>query len=143
VAPLDRHLAGLLLAQPGDPRLVMRGGEPVDCVILEDSVSLQHKILHLDAFADPNRRLIPSRKHPDKIAALVVGAPAEWPREDAPDPSADQLILRCVPGGFPVITNVGFGHQPLKIQFPLGCRVEFEFGGDRPVLRYLEDFVTS
>jgi hypothetical protein len=33
VAPLDRDLAGPVLAQPrdqrGDPRLVMRGGEPV------------------------------------------------------------------------------------------------------------------
>jgi muramoyltetrapeptide carboxypeptidase len=79
----------------------------------------------------------------DGIAALVVGAPADWPREDAPDASVDELILRCVPDGFPVITNVGFGHQPRKIQFPLGCRVEFDLRGERPVLRYLEDFVTS
>jgi muramoyltetrapeptide carboxypeptidase len=79
----------------------------------------------------------------DGIAALVVGAPADWPREDAPDASVDELILRCVPDGFPVITNVGFGHQPRKIQFPLGCRVEFDLGGERPVLRYVEDFVTG
>ena len=56
---------------------------------------------------------------------------------------ADELILRCVPDGFPVITNVGFGHQARKIQFPLGCRVEFDLGGERPVLRYVEDFVTG
>lgn len=79
----------------------------------------------------------------DGIAALVVGAPADWPREDAPDATVDELILRCVPDGFPVITNVGFGHQPRKIQFPLGCRVEFRLGGERPVLRYLEDLVTA
>jgi muramoyltetrapeptide carboxypeptidase len=79
----------------------------------------------------------------DGIAALVVGAPAEWLRDDAPDETADQLILRCVPEGFPVITNVGFGHQPRKVQFPLGCRVEFTLGGERPVLRYLEDLVIS
>jgi muramoyltetrapeptide carboxypeptidase len=79
----------------------------------------------------------------DGIAALVVGAPADWPREDAPDADVDELILRCVPDGFPVITNVGFGHQPRKIQLPLGCRVEFDFTGERPVLRYVEDFVAG
>jgi muramoyltetrapeptide carboxypeptidase len=79
----------------------------------------------------------------DGIAALVVGAPASWAREDAPDEDVDELILRCVPEGFPVITNVGFGHQPRKIQLPLGCRVEFSLHGDRPVLRYLEDLVIS
>lgn len=77
----------------------------------------------------------------DGIAALVVGAPADWPREDAPDADVDELILRCVPEGFPVITNVGFGHQPRKIQFPLGCRVEFGLRGESPVLRYAEDLV--
>lgn len=79
----------------------------------------------------------------DGIAALVVGAPADWPRDGAPDADVDELILRCVPDGFPVITNVGFGHQPRKIQFPLGCRVEFDIRGERPVLRYAEDFVTA
>jgi muramoyltetrapeptide carboxypeptidase len=78
----------------------------------------------------------------DGIAALVIGAPADWQREDAPDASVDDLILRCVPAGFPVIGNVGFGHQPRKIQFPLGCQVEFDLG-ERPLLRYLEDFVTG
>jgi hypothetical protein len=28
------------------------------------------------------------------IAALVVGAPAGWPAGDAPDQSADELVLR-------------------------------------------------
>jgi muramoyltetrapeptide carboxypeptidase LdcA involved in peptidoglycan recycling len=41
----------------------------------------------------------------------------------------------------PVITGVEFGHQERKIQFPVGCRVEFGLRGDRPVLRYLEDLV--
>lgn len=78
----------------------------------------------------------------DDIAALVIGTPADWEAGDAPDASADELVLRCVRGRFPVITGVGFGHQPTKIQFPIGCRVEFDLGGDRPVLRYLEDLVT-
>lgn len=75
------------------------------------------------------------------IAALVIGAPAEWASEDAPDACTDELILRCVRGRFPVITGVEFGHQERKIPFPLGCRVEFDLGGRQPVLRYLEDLV--
>lgn len=78
----------------------------------------------------------------DEIAALVIGTPTEWPRGDAPDAGVDELILRCVGGGFPVITNVEYGHQPRKIQFPIGCQVEFDLRGDTPVLRYLEDLVT-
>jgi muramoyltetrapeptide carboxypeptidase len=77
----------------------------------------------------------------DGIAALVIGAPADWPAEGAPDASTDELVLRCVRGQFPVITGVEFGHQQRKIQFPLGCQVAFDFGGQRPVLRYLEDLV--
>jgi muramoyltetrapeptide carboxypeptidase len=77
----------------------------------------------------------------DDIAALVIGAPADWAAEDAPDTCTDELILRCVRGRFPVITGVEFGHQERKIQFPVGCRVEFDLGGSRPVLRYLEDLV--
>jgi hypothetical protein len=38
-------------------------------------------------------------------------------------------------------TGVPFGHQQSKIQFPIGCRVEFDLRGQQPVLRYLEDLV--
>jgi muramoyltetrapeptide carboxypeptidase len=76
------------------------------------------------------------------IAGLVIGAPADWTAEGAPDACTDDLILRCVRGRFPVITGVEFGHQERKIQFPLGCRVEFDLAGPQPVLRYLEDLVT-
>ncbi|HET7245581.1 MAG TPA: LD-carboxypeptidase [Streptosporangiaceae bacterium] len=76
------------------------------------------------------------------IAALVIGAPADWAHEDAPDASTDELVLRCVQGRFPVITGVEFGHQQTKITFPIGCRVEFDMRGPSPVLRYLEDLVT-
>jgi muramoyltetrapeptide carboxypeptidase len=79
----------------------------------------------------------------DDIAALVIGAPADWDREDAPDGSTDELVLRCVRGRFPVITGVGFGHQQTKIVFPIGCRVEFSLRGQYPVLRYLEDLVVT
>ena len=78
----------------------------------------------------------------EDIAALVIGAPADWPTVGAPDASTDELVLRCVKGRFPVITGVGFGHQQHKIMFPLGCRVEFGLRGRYPVLRYLEDLVT-
>jgi muramoyltetrapeptide carboxypeptidase len=78
----------------------------------------------------------------EDIAALVIGAPADWVHEDAPDASTDELVLRCVQGRFPVITGVEFGHQQSKIVFPVGCRVEFGLGSQTPVLRYLEDLVT-
>jgi muramoyltetrapeptide carboxypeptidase len=71
----------------------------------------------------------------------LIGAPADWAREDAPDTSTDELVLRCVQGRFPVITGVEFGHQQTKIVFPIGCRVEFDLRSQRPVLRYLEDLV--
>jgi muramoyltetrapeptide carboxypeptidase LdcA involved in peptidoglycan recycling len=59
----------------------------------------------------------------------------------------DELIRRAVGGaaggGFPVITNVPCGHQPRRIQFPVGCGVAFSLAGDVPVLRYEEDLVIS
>jgi len=79
----------------------------------------------------------------DGIAALLIGAPADWPHVNAPDTDVDELILRCAGGTFPVVTNVGFGHQPRRIQFPIGCRVELDTRGERPVLRYLEDLVRA
>ena len=98
----------------------------------------------LDTFDDVDRALTHLKLAGvfDGIAALVIGAPANWEREDAPDAGTDELILRCVPDqGFPVITNVGLGHAARKIQLPLGCRVEFDLSGGRQVLRYLEDLV--
>jgi muramoyltetrapeptide carboxypeptidase len=77
----------------------------------------------------------------DEIAALVIGAPADWTEEDPADASTDELVLRCVRGRFPVIAGVPFGHLPGNIQFPIGCRVEFDLTGVLPVLRYLEDLV--
>jgi muramoyltetrapeptide carboxypeptidase len=77
----------------------------------------------------------------DGIAALVIGAPADWTAGDAPDHSTDELVLRCVRGNFPVIAGVEFGHQQAKIPFPIGCEVEFDLYGPRPVLRYREDLV--
>jgi muramoyltetrapeptide carboxypeptidase len=100
----------------------------------------------MDTFDDVDRALTHLKLAGvfDGIAALVIGAPADWEREDAPDADTDQLILRCVPDrGFPVITNVGVGHAARTIQLPLGCRVEFDLGGGRQVLRYLEDLVAG
>ncbi|MHB1594120.1 MAG: S66 peptidase family protein [Streptosporangiaceae bacterium] len=77
----------------------------------------------------------------DGIAALVIGAPADWTAGDAPDHGTDELVLRCVQGRFPVIAGVEFGHQQAKIPFPIGCEVEFDLRGPQPVLRYREDLV--
>jgi muramoyltetrapeptide carboxypeptidase len=100
----------------------------------------------MDTFDDVDRALTHLKLAGvfDGIAALVIGAPADWEREDAPDADTDELILRCLPDlGFPVITNVGFGHAARNIQLPLGCRIEFDLGGGRQVLRYLEDLVAG
>lgn len=77
----------------------------------------------------------------DDIAALVIGAPADWAREDAPDRDVDELVLRAAGGSFPVVTNVPCGHQPRRIQLPVGCRVTLNLDGAVPVLRYEEDLV--
>jgi muramoyltetrapeptide carboxypeptidase len=77
----------------------------------------------------------------DDIAALVIGAPADWAPEDAPDRDVDELVLRAAGGDFPVVTNVPCGHQPRRIQLPVGCRVALNLDGDVPVLRYEEDLV--
>jgi muramoyltetrapeptide carboxypeptidase len=79
----------------------------------------------------------------DEVAALVIGAPANWDRQDAPDRDVDELILRAAGGTFPVITNVPCGHQPRRLQLPIGGRVEISLTGDVPVLRYQEDLVAS
>ena len=84
----------------------------------------------------------------NEIAALVIGAPADWAAGGAPDRDIDELVLRAVgdSGGaasFPVVTNVPCGHQPRRIQWPVGCAVSLNLGGEVPVLRYEEDLVTS
>lgn len=78
----------------------------------------------------------------DGIAALLIGAPADWDRGPVADRDVDELVLRCVGGDFPVITNVPYGHQEQRIQLPLGCRVELDLRTDAPRLRYVEDLVT-
>ncbi|WP_084497322.1 S66 peptidase family protein [Nocardia amamiensis] len=79
----------------------------------------------------------------DAIAGLLVAVPVDSPREDAPDASYDDLILRCVGGGFPVVTGAEFGHTPTKFALPLGLDVQLDLTGPRPVLRYLENLVTA
>jgi muramoyltetrapeptide carboxypeptidase len=79
----------------------------------------------------------------DDLAALIIGAPAGWEPEEAPDHDVDELILRTVGGTFPVITNVPCGHQMRRIQFPVGGRIEIDLGSAVPVLRYAEDLITS
>jgi muramoyltetrapeptide carboxypeptidase len=105
-------------------------------VLLEDFIT---------SFDEVDRRLTHLRLAGvfDDIAALVLGAPADWQTGDSPDVSTDELVLRCVRGRFPVITGVPFGHQQTKVVFPVGCRVEFDMRGQRPVLRYLENLVDT
>jgi hypothetical protein len=49
------------------------------------------------------------------------------------------------------VAHLGFSYRdhgntaplPNNFQLPLGCRVEFDLGGGRQVLRYLEDLVAG
>lgn len=78
----------------------------------------------------------------ERIAGLLVAVPVDSAREDAPDESYDELILRCVGGKFPVVTGAAFGHTETKFPLPLGLPIQIDLAGSVPVLRYLEDLVT-
>jgi len=78
----------------------------------------------------------------DRIAALVVGVPIDCAPDDAPDAGWDELILRCVQGRCPVVTNAEFGHTERKFPLPIGLRVELDLAASTPALHYLEDLVT-
>jgi len=79
----------------------------------------------------------------DQIAALVVGVPIDCPRADAPDEDWDQMILRCIGGTCPIITNVEFGHTARKNPFVIGGRVTLDLQAATPALRYLDDLVVK
>jgi muramoyltetrapeptide carboxypeptidase len=77
----------------------------------------------------------------DEIAALLVGAPRDCVSGDSPDASWDELILRASGVSCPVVTDAELGHTARKFGLALGCRVELDLTGARPLLRYAEDFV--
>ncbi|HEY7483619.1 MAG TPA: LD-carboxypeptidase [Streptosporangiaceae bacterium] len=77
----------------------------------------------------------------DRIAALVVGVPVDCPRDDAPDRDWDEMILRCVGGDFPVVTNVEFGHTAHKIPLVIGGEVTLNLETSTPALRYVDALV--
>jgi len=79
----------------------------------------------------------------DRIAALLVGVPIDCPRDDAPDENWDQMILRCVGGECPVVTNVEFGHTARKIPFVIGGRITLSLQSSSPMLHYLDDLVMT
>jgi muramoyltetrapeptide carboxypeptidase len=79
----------------------------------------------------------------DEIAALLVGAPRDCERGDSPDASWDEMILRASGVGCPVVTEAELGHTARKFGLGIGCRVELDLAGERPALRYLEDFVSA
>lgn len=79
----------------------------------------------------------------ENIRALVIGVPIDCKKDDAPDESWEDMIIRCVGGDFPVITNVEFGHTARKIPLPIGGTVEFDLASACPVLRYRDDMVVA
>jgi muramoyltetrapeptide carboxypeptidase len=79
----------------------------------------------------------------DQIAALLVGAPRDCVRDDSPDASWDEMILRASGVTCPVVTEAELGHTARKFGLGIGCRVELDLAGERPLLRYAEDFVSD
>jgi len=79
----------------------------------------------------------------DDIAALLVGAPRDCVQGDSPDGSWDELILRASGVSCPVVTDAELGHTPRKFGLGIGCRIELDLAGERPLLRYAEDFVSA
>jgi muramoyltetrapeptide carboxypeptidase len=77
------------------------------------------------------------------ISALLVGVPIDCDRADAPDATWDDMIVRCVGGDCPIITNVEFGHTARKIPLPLGGRISIDLDAAAPVLRYHDNLVTA
>jgi muramoyltetrapeptide carboxypeptidase len=78
----------------------------------------------------------------DHVGALMIGVPADCPRDDAPDESLEELVVRCVGGDFPIVSNVEFGHTPTKIPFVIGGRASLNLTGAEPVLTYRDDLVS-
>lgn len=79
----------------------------------------------------------------DRIAALMIGAPIDCERGDSPDDDWDQMILRCVGGDFPVVTNVEFGHTACKIPLVIGGRITLYLQSENLRLAYLDDLVKA
>jgi muramoyltetrapeptide carboxypeptidase len=79
----------------------------------------------------------------DDIAALLVGAPRNCVEDDSPDGSWDELILRASGVSCPVVTDAELGHTRRKFGLGIGCRVELDLTGERPLLRYAENFVSA
>jgi muramoyltetrapeptide carboxypeptidase len=79
----------------------------------------------------------------DEIAGLVVGAPRDCEQGDSPDERWDELILRASGVSCPVVTDAEVGHTARKFGLGMGCRVELDLTGERPLLRYAEDFVSA
>lgn len=79
----------------------------------------------------------------EQLSALVVGSPVDCDKGDAPDENWDEMILRCVGGTCPVVTNVEFGHTANKMPFVIGGRVMLDLGGAAPTLRYLDSLVAA
>jgi muramoyltetrapeptide carboxypeptidase len=79
----------------------------------------------------------------DDIVGLVHGVPVECTRGDSADRGLDDLVTRSVPGSFPIITNVHFGHGKTVTSLPIGTEVRIEMDGDQPSLLFCEDAVAG
>lgn len=79
----------------------------------------------------------------DDLAALLVGVPIDCDGTGAPDDTWDDIFRRVVPGSFPIVTNVPFGHTADKIPMVVGGRIHLDTAALVTTLRYLDDLVAA
>jgi muramoyltetrapeptide carboxypeptidase len=77
------------------------------------------------------------------IAGLLYGIPVECTKGNSADRTLDDLVTRSVPGGFPIVTNVNFGHAETATSLPVGALVRIGMDGDQASLTFCEDAVAS
>lgn len=75
------------------------------------------------------------------IAALIWGVPVECARERAVDRTLDDLILRCLPDGFPVVSGLLIGHASHMIPLPVGGMIQLDIAGQQVRLTFCDDVV--
>ena len=79
----------------------------------------------------------------DDIAGFLYGIPVECAKGNSADRTLDDLVTRSVPGHFPIVTNVHFGHAETVISLPVGAVVTIGTDGDQASLTFCENAVAS
>jgi muramoyltetrapeptide carboxypeptidase len=141
-------------------RVARRGNRPVRGRLVGGSLSkfralagtrylppLTGAVLMLEEFGSPWSEIDQMLTHLrlagafDEVAALLYGIPVECAKGDSAERTLDDLIKRSVPGDFPIVTNVHFGHSETATSLPVGTLAEIGADGDQATLTFCEDAV--